>query len=302
MKKIISLSNQERYRNGEWENEILELGKPYGVVDAKKERVLDPLTGKWFELDARLGDILIELTTSCGDTKEAKTIREAELFKKANPNSKFVVGLKKIKSNKGKGRVSDGLDSHYDHLIKHPAIDNVLLGEEEIIKFFIKPFWNKQEKINKLKNNNNNKKILSNKGESNMKFDQLVIREAIKISDMDPIEFLLAYGSNSTTYVGDMNSMSKLEKRKAKQIDRRVSLCENALTLLDLKGEATQSVRQLAETYGKQADLGKFISSAMATRMIEDNVKMVQNTDAKYDRDRWHITQSVIDKYGHHYS
>ena len=158
MKKIISLSNQERYRNGEWENEILELGKPYGVVDAKKERVLDPLTGKWFELDARLGDILIELTTSCGDTKEAKTIREAELFKKANPNSKFVVGLKKIKSNKGKGRVSDGLDSHYDHLIKHPAIDNVLLGEEEIIKFFIKPFWNKQEKINKLKNNNNNKK------------------------------------------------------------------------------------------------------------------------------------------------
>ena len=300
MKKITSLAQIERHHSGEWENEILELGEPYGVVDAKKERVLDPLTDKWFELDARLGDILIELTTSCGDTKEAKIIREATLFKENNPGSKFVVCLKRIKSNKGKGRVSDGKDSHYDHLIKHPDIDNVLVGEEEIIKFFIKPTWDKQEKINKLKNKN--KKILSNKGESNMKFDQLVIREAMKTSDMDPVSFLLAYGSSNTTYVGDMNNMSKAEKRKARQIDRRVSLCENALTISDLKGEPTQSVRQLAETHGKQADLGKFINSAMATRMIEDKVKMVQDTDAKYDRDRWHITQSVIDKYGHHYS
>ena len=135
-----------------------------------------------------------------------------------------------------------------------------------------------------------------------MKYDQLVIREAMKTSDMDPVSFLLAYGSSNTTYVGDMNNMSKAEKRKARQIDRRVSLCENALTISDLKGEPTQSVRQLAETHGKQADLGKFINSAMATRMIEDKVKMVQDTDAKYDRDRWHITQGVIDKYGHHYS
>ena len=154
MKKITSLAQIERHHSGEWENEILELGEPYGVVDAKKERVLDPLTGKYFKLDARKGDILMELTTSCGDTKEAKIMREATLFKKANPNSKFVVCLKRIKSNKGKGRVSDGLDSHYDHMIRYPDIDNVLLGEEEIIKFFIKPLWNKQEKINKLKEAN----------------------------------------------------------------------------------------------------------------------------------------------------
>ncbi len=41
MKKITSLAQIERHHSGEWENEILELGEPYGVVDAKKERVLD---------------------------------------------------------------------------------------------------------------------------------------------------------------------------------------------------------------------------------------------------------------------
>ena len=183
MKKITSLAQIERHHSGEWENEILELGEPYGVVDAKKERVLDPLTGKWFELDARLGDILIELTTSCGDTKEAKTIREATLFKENNPGSKFVVCLKRIKSNKGKGRVSDGKDSHYDHLIKHPDIDNVLVGEEEIIKFFIKPTWDKQEKINKLKNKMKNKTKQTKKGDGIMSNDinAVIIREAIKV-------------------------------------------------------------------------------------------------------------------------
>ena len=303
MKKITSLAQQIRHKNGEWENEIIELGAPYGVTDARKEQVIDPLTGKIFELDARLRDILIELTTSCGDAKETKIIREAELFKKANLNSKFVVGLKRIKSNEGNGRVSDGLDSHYDHLIKHPVIDNVLLGEEEIIEFFIKPFWNKQEKINKLNNNNN--KILNNKGESNMKFDQLVIREAMKVSDMDPVSFLLAYGSTNTTYVGDTTKMSKAEKRAVRTNTRREALCSNPLTLPDLQGEPTQSIRELAKTYGKKpasADLGKFVNSAMASRMIEDGEKLVYDPSVKCARDAWHITQSVIDKYGHHYA
>ena len=295
--KSIARSQALRSNGGiEWEESMIDSGKSYGVVDARKEYVTSSTGGKVY-LDGLINNnIMLELTTSASHAKLAIIQKQSRLWKEEYPNKKFVVGVKVIKNP----RKIDGKDAVYDQLLKTEAIDNVLVGEEEILKFFIKPFWNKEEKINKLKNKN--KKILSNKGESNMKFDQLVIREAMKTSDMDPVSFLLAYGSSNTTYVGDMNNMSKAEKRKARQIDRRVSLCENALTILDLKGEPTQSVRQLAETHGKQADLGKFISSAMATRMIEDKVKMVQDTDAKYDRDRWHITQSVIDKYGHHYS
>ena len=295
--KSIARSQALRSNGGiEWEESMIDSGKSYGVVDARKEYVTSSTGGKVY-LDGLINNnIMLELTTSASHAKLAIIQKQSRLWKEEYPNKKFVVGVKVIKNP----RKIDGKDAVYDQLLKTEAIDNVLVGEEEILKFFIKPFWNKEEKINKLKNKN--KKILSNKGESNMKFDQLVIREAMKTSDMDPVSFLIAYGSSNTTYVGDMNNMSKAEKRKARQIDRRVSLCEDALTILDLKGEPTQSVRQLAETHGKQADLGKFISSAMATRMIEDKVKMVQDTDAKYDRDRWHITQSVIDKYGHHYS
>lgn len=295
--KSIARSQALRSNGGiEWEESMINSGKSYGVVDARKEYVTSSTGGKVY-LDGLINNnIMLELTTSASHAKLAIIQKQSRLWKEEYPNKKFVVGVKVIKNP----RKIDGKDAVYDQLLKTESIDNVLVGEEEILKFFIKPFWNKQEKINKLKNKN--KKILSNKGESNMKFDQLVIREAMKTSDMDPVSFLIAYGSSNATYVGDMNNMSKAEKRKARQIDRRVSLCEDALTILDLKGEPTQSVRQLAEAHGKQADLGKFINSAMATRMIEDKVKMVQDTDAKYDRDRWHITQSVIDKYGHHYS
>lgn len=223
MNKIISLAQEDRNKNGDWENEIIKLGQPYGVIDARKDEVIDPLTGKYFKLDARLNDILIELTTSCGDTKEAKIIREAELFKKIYPDSKFVVCLKRIKSNKGKGRVRDGLDSHYDHLIKHPYIDNVLLGEEEIIRFFINPFWDKEEKIKKLINANKQININNNNiGDNNMDFKQSVIEQAIKNGTVEAARFLTLY-ENERLNFGMSNVTSGVETSEYSKIKEKIS-------------------------------------------------------------------------------
>jgi hypothetical protein len=273
MKKITSLAQIERHHSGEWENEILELGEPYGVVDAKKERVLDPLTGKWFELDARLGDILIELTTSCGDTKEAKTIREATLFKENNPGSKFVVCLKRIKSNKGKGRVSDGKDSHYDHLIKHPDIDNVLVGEEEIIKFFIKPTWDKQEKINKLKNKMKNKTKQTKKGDGIMSNDinAVIIREAIKVHG-NPVNFIQEMYNMNITNMPSIKSSTESMKNQKKDYFNLNS------------GDNVEVVESGYEDFMSLEELGyknvsRFMGTSIASRVMEadDNLLALPN-------------------------
>jgi len=293
----ISMSRIQTLRSmggKKWEESMIESGESYGVVDARKVYITSSTDGK-VHLDGLINDnIMLELTTSADHSKLATIQKQSRLWKERYPNRKFVVGLKVIKSP----RKIDGKDSVYDQLLKTKAIDNILVGEEEILKFFIKPYWDKQEKINKLKTNN--KKILSNKGESNMKFDQLVIREAMKVSDMDPVSFLLAYGSSAPAQAGDTTKMSKAQKHAVRSAERRGLLCTNPLTLPDLQGEVTQSIREFAVTLGKKpayADLGKFVNSAMATRMIDAGEKLVYDPTKKCARDAWHITQSAIDKY-----
>ena len=268
MKKITSLAQIERHQSGEWENEIIELGEPYGVKDAKKERVLDPLTDKWFKLDARQGNILYELTASCGDTKEAKIMREATLFKKNNPGSKFVVCLKRIKSNKGKGRVSDGLDSHYDHLIKYPDIDNVLLGEKEIIKFFINPTWDKQEKINKLKNKMKNKNKQTKKGDGIMSNDinAVIIREAINVYG-NPVNFVREMYNLDITNMPSTESSTESKKNLKNEY-------------FDLGGDNMEKVETNHEDFMsleemKFKNVSRFKGSFLATQVMEAGDKLL---------------------------
>jgi len=130
-----------------------------------EDKILLMSSSKWENCDLTLDDlettktwncdlvnhedkIFLELTTSVKDAKEAKSIIESKVHKHHYPDYKFVMGIKKISK---KGKRLDGLNSHIDHLNQTSTIDQVLIGEEEVLKFMRKPFYNKQVTINNKK-------------------------------------------------------------------------------------------------------------------------------------------------------
>ena len=180
-----------------------------------------------------------------------------------------MVCLKRIKDNKGKGRVSDGKDSHYDHLIKHPDIDNVLLGEEEIIEFFIKPFWNKQEKINKLKNKMKNKTKQTKKGDGIMSNDinAVIIREAIKVHG-NPVNFIQEMYNMDITNMPSIKSSTESKKNLKKDYFNLDS------------GDNVEVVESGYEDFMSLEELGhknvsRFMGSAIASKVMEAEDKLL---------------------------
>ena len=166
--EVISYAQSVRNKNGkDWEKPLFQYGKPYGLIECKDIKVYCLETGKSWSVDGLLNDmIFVEMTTNVSDGKEAKIILESRAFKRKYPNHKFVVFIKVNKYT----RKSDGLNAHYDHLIRCKTIDNVLVGWDEVTKFIQEPVWDKELKISKLTNNTkpNNKSQIGKENQVNI--------------------------------------------------------------------------------------------------------------------------------------
>ena len=144
----LSKIQSKRHKNGnDFETHIIQT---YGLQSAVRENGLVDNVGKTYHIDAFFKNMMIEITTSVKDGKEAKLRLEAKLFKQKFPNRYFVILIKKISSPR-----LDGYDSAYDHLISDPNIDKVLVGEEQFKKHLKKPSY-KKRKINKQQGDNMN--------------------------------------------------------------------------------------------------------------------------------------------------
>ena len=143
MNELSKLQSERHKHGGEWEDKILSMSSSkWESCDLN----LDDLeTTKTWNVDLvnHEDKIFLELTTSVKDGKEAKVIIESKVYRHHYPDYKFVVGVKKVS-----GKRSDGLNSHIDHLNQTSTIDQVLIGEEEVLKFMRKPFYNKRVTIN----------------------------------------------------------------------------------------------------------------------------------------------------------
>jgi len=154
---ILSKVQTERKVHGDkYEDYIID---KYGLAPAEHEDHLIDNVGKIYHIDAFFKNMMIEITTSVKDGKEAKLRLEAKLFKQKFPNKYFVILIKKISNPR-----LDGYDSHYDHLVSDPNIDKVLVGEDEFKTHLKKPTYKKltYKKLtnNKIGDNNDMKNII----------------------------------------------------------------------------------------------------------------------------------------------
>lgn len=260
--EAISYAQSTRSKNGEdWEGDVFQYGKPYGLIDAKHITVYCLETGKLWELDGLLNDkILVEMCTSVKDAKEAKIIGESRAFKRKYPNHKFVVFINFISIP----RKSDGLDSHYDHLIRCSTIDNVLLGWEEVTKFIKNPFWDKKQKISQVSNNtklNNRLQI----GKEN----QMTIQD----------KMIQALMNKSPQYVGQvLNSMNHTsndiepnETNKDSMKFKKKTYFENNITEVEHNHDDFVSLKGLGFT-----SLSKFKQSRLSSEIMKSGEPMLK--------------------------
>ena len=259
----ISMSRIQTLRSmggKKWEESMIESGESYGVVDARKVYITSSTEGKVY-LDGLINDnIMLELTTSADHSKLATIQKQSRLWKERYPNRKFVVGLKVIKTP----RKIDGKDSVYDQLLKTKTIDNVLVGEEEILKFFIKPYWDKEEKINKLKNKTKQTK----KGNEIMSNDinAVIIREAIKVHG-NPVNFI------QQMYNIDITNMTSTESSTASKKNLKkdyFNLKGENITVVEIDYGDFMSLEELGHE-----NVSRFTASAIASRVMEAEDKLL---------------------------
>ena len=284
MNELSKLQSERHKHGGEWEDKILSMSS------SKWESCylnLDDLeTTKTWNVDLvnHEDKIFLELTTSCKDGKEAKVIIESKVHKHHYPDYKFVMGVQKVS-----GKRLDGLNSHIDHLNQTQTIDQVLIGEEEILKFMNKPFYNKKITIN-------NKPTGVVMTSSALLMDTIL--HGASMGNTDGVTKLIEMMSG--------NNKSKTRpspKKKAKNCGKGAQERKKKYFLNTavggVKSNFTQSIAKINEdtlnVNGKQKrSLDRFFGSKLATSLKKMGVKMIDTGSEKKNPDRYHFNVSDI--------
>ena len=254
--KATSIAQKARHKHGQkFEDVCLNLGSDYGVVDARNDIAIDPETGGKYHLDAMQKMVMFEFKNKPKKDIVAKIINQAKLFKKKYPNHKFVVGMNQIASP----RKSDGLDATYDQLLRHHIIDNVLLGEEEILKFFQSNFWDKQTKLTKISKTSKTKII---KKENSMSMANILIKEMIKKGPEYAGQALNAMGNGAPMVSSNTDGIPARKKIYFK----------DETNFMDVEAGCTDFV-SLQELGIK--NLSKFRQSSIATAIMDAGDKVL---------------------------
>ena len=262
--------------------------------------ILRKSSNDWVEVDTHISDIntsknwladsvnynhkiFLELTTCVKDTKESKIIIESKTYKHHHPDYKFVVGIKRASNP----RKSDGEDSFIDHLKQTPTIDQVLIGEEEILKFMDKPYYNKQSTIN---NKNTGDNMLENT--SKLVMDTLLYGASRGDSNgLNNLIKMLEPNANRITPTKRKSRFKKLTAKARKREEIRDSL---------LQVDPPEAVMTLGELVKMNWDNPKsgtelFFSSKKATEMIDDGVQLFGLKDERCSN--WKIKTSDATHY-----
>ena len=270
---MTSKVQRKRNKNGtKYESYIIE---KYGLTPANRDYPeIDLDIGKEYHVDAFWKDMMIEITTSVKDGKEAKIRLEARVFKKAFPNKKFVVYMKKIANPR-----LDGYDSFYDHLVLDPNIDKVLVGEEELKEHLEKPNYKK------LTINNNQ----LNQGDNDM--INIVVDRCI---DKDNPQFLVEF----MRHAGNMGLNMTKGKTNSDGLtphQRKLQICDEVLESIKIKNPKVLSDDQLSskiqlkrylELWGYTTDGSSTnVFSGRVGKLLTNGVNLYTNTEnLQYDK------------------
>jgi uncharacterized protein YlxP (DUF503 family) len=284
----LSKVQSDRKKNGEkWQHKILSISS--SKWENCKLRLDDLETTKTWNCDLvnHKDKIFLELTTSAKDGKESKVILESRVYKHHYPDYKFVVGIKKIP--KDSIRKSDGLNSVVDHLNQTPTIDQVLIGEEEILKFMNKPFYNKKITIN-------NKPTGVVMTSSTLLMDTIL--HGASMGNTDGVTKLIEMmsGNNKSKTRPSPKKKAKNYGKGAQERKRQYFL---NTVVEGVKSNFTQSIAKINEdtlnVNGKQKrSLDRFFGSKLATSLKEMGVKMIDTGSEKKNPDRYHFNVSDI--------
>jgi len=281
MNELSKIQSDRIKHGGEWEDKILSMSSSkwencdLTLVDLET-------TKKWIcDLVNHEDKIFLELTTSCKDGKEAKVIIESKVHKHHYPDYKFVMGVQKVSCKR-----LDGLNSHIDHLNQTSTIDQVLIGEEEILKFMNKPFYNKKITIN-------NKPTGVVMTSSTLLMDTIL--HGASIGNKDAVTKLVEMMSTSKPKPPKSKPKGKLNQSSAK---KRTYFMNN-LDTSDLVSEPTQSIADVLENKMGQSrgDFERFMQSKEATSMMKNNVTMIEKNPNEKLSERYHLRVSDVEKY-----
>ena len=282
----ISDLQSERNTNGnKWEHKMLSMSS--SEWEDCKLRLDDLETSKTWNCDLvnHKDKIFLELTTSIKAEKVSNVRTESQVYKYHYSDYKFVVGIKEI-SKKGQ-RKSDGLNSHIDHLNQTSNIDQVLVGEEEILKFMRKPFFNKQVTIN-----NKIKGVIMTTSNNTLIMDTLL--HGASKGDVNGVTKLVEMMTSSK-----LNSSVSKPKAKSNQASaRKREYFMNTLQRPDLVSEPTMSTANVLVKMGqKPNDFERFMQSKEATAMMSGGVKMIHKSPTGNLSEQYHLKVSDVDKY-----
>ena len=281
LKKIERELQSKIKKNGEkWEHKMLSMSS--SKWEDCKLHLDDLETTKIWNCDLvnHKDKIFLELTTSAQDGKESKVIVESKVYKYHYPDYKFVVGVKELP--KGNIRKSDGLNSIIDHFKQTSTIDQVLVGEEEVLKFMSKPFFNKQITIN-----NKTKGVIPMT--SNILIMDTLLHGASK-NDVNGVTKLAEIMSAGKVKSSTQSTGGSDAAKKKRQYFESSALKPSENT------EPTSSIREILTEWGQiesSGDVSRFFSSKEATKMMNKKVKMIDMGEG-YIPDRYHFKKSDV--------
>lgn len=280
--KKTTLSDIQAARNIEglrWERRLISLTSGWEKVT---EPVDDLVISKTWTADLvnHQKKIYLEATTRAKYEKVSNIRIEARTYKYHYPNYKFVVGIKSFGDDE---RKSDGLCAVFDHLVQIKNIDQVLVGEEEVLKFMNKPFY--EQNIN-----NKTKGVIMNNNTIVMD----TILYGAELGKSNAVLKLVDIFSGKQPTTSSSKSKGTKEAMMRKREYFMTNLDEGVLT------EPTQSICKVLTKMGKTGDavrdLNRFFSSKEATMMMDGGVKMI-DTEVGNQPDRYHFRLSDVEEY-----
>ena len=176
----------------------------------------------------------------------------------------------------------------YDQLLQVKEVDQVLVGEDEIIKFMNKPFYNK-----KLTTNNKTQGDVMNNNTLIMD----TILHGATIGNTDGVTKLVEMMSAP-------KSKPSKSKPKKKSYNGKEATKRKKEYFLDtvVKGAASNQTQSIAEINGDtlnvngkhKRSLDRFFGSKLATSLKQSGVKMIDTGDGKKNPDRYHFRISDV--------
>ena len=280
--KKTTLSDIQAARNkdgNKWEYKLISLTSGWEKVT---EPVNDLVISKTWKADLvnHQKKIYLEATTHAKYEKVSNIRIEAETYKYHYPNYKFVVGIKSFGDDE---RKSDGLCAVFDHLVQIKNIDQVLVGEEEVLKFMNKPFYEQNM-------NNKTKGVIMNN--NTIVMDTILYGAELGKSNAVLKLVDIFSGKQPTTSSSKSKGIKEAMVRKREYF--MTNLDEGVLT------EPTQSICKVLTKMGKTGDavrdLNRFFSSKEATMMMGGGVKMIDKKVGNQP-DRYHFRLSDVEQY-----